>query len=211
MAEAGEERVLFIPADTRSKAQLENALMMAEAKFGPLCGVFANAGIQRSNTLLDIDTGELDLLIDINIKGTVNTLQATVPRLISNGGGSVVINASDQSKIGKRRSFGYGLTKGALGQIAKSLALDLADKNIRVNAVCPATIYTPLVERAFERARLRTGLSLARIEADECADHPMGRMGRPEEVAMAVEFLLSSKSSFMTGALVSIDGGLTAQ
>lgn len=209
-AELGEQ-VMFIPADTRNRLEIKAAVDAAVAKFGALGSVFCNAGIHRSNTMLDISDEELDLLIDINIRGAVNTLKVAVPELISGGGGTVVINASDQSKIGKYHSFGYGLTKGALGQITKSMALDLASENVRVNAVCPGTIYTPLVKKIFNRLTDETGRTTEEYVTAENAEHPIGRMGTAEEVAECVWFLANPQSSFVTGALLSVDGGLTAQ
>lgn len=203
--------VLFVAADTRLRDEIARAIEAGESKFGPLGSVFANAGIHRNNTMLEITDEELDLLIDINIRGTVNTLKCAVPRIVAGGGGTVVINASDQSKIGKYRSFGYGLTKGALGQITKSMALDLAADNVRVNAVCPGTIYTPLVSKIFTRLTAETGRQLTAIERSEDAEHPIGHMGRAEEVAECVWFLAGSQSSFCTGSLLSVDGGLTAR
>lgn len=203
--------VLFVPADTRRREQIEEALNEGVAAFGPLGAVFANAGIHRKNTLLDIDDEEFDLVIKTNIYGTYNTLKTTVPHIIHAGGGTVVINASDQSKVGKYGSFAYGLTKGALGQITKSLALDLAAEGIRVNAVCPGTIYTPLVQRLFARLSKQTGKPREQYIAEENAEHPIGRMGTAEEVAKLVYFLSTDESSFITGALMSIDGALTAR
>lgn len=202
---------LFIPADTRNRDETAAAVNAGIAAFGPLTTVFSNAGIHRSNTLLDISDEELDLLLDINIRGTVNTLKVAVPRIIEAGGGTVVINASDQSKIGKYHSFGYGLTKGALGQITKSMALDLAPRNIRVNAVCPATIYTPLVENIFGKLVKQTGRTLEEYLREEDAEHPIGRIGHPDEVAECVWFLANPASSFVTGTLLSVDGGLTCR
>lgn len=202
---------VFIEADTRRREEIQEAVDKGEKIFGPFTSLFCNAGIHRNNTMLDVEDNELDLLIDINIRGTVNTLKVVVPRIIDGGGGTVVINASDQSKIGKYNSFGYGLTKGALGQITKSLALDLADKNVRVNAVCPGTIYTPLVENIFNRIVGETGMNLQQIKTSEDGEHPIGRMGKAEEVAECVWFLAGEQSSFCTGSLLSVDGGLTAR
>lgn len=205
------ENALFVKADTRKRTELESALNQGIAKFGPLGALFSNAGIHRKNTMLDISDEELDLLLDINIRGTVNSLKVATPKLIEAGGGAIVINASDQSKIGKYKSFGYGLTKGALGQITKSMALDLAEYNIRVNAVCPGTILTPLVDNIFEKLSEQTGVSVADYHTAENAEHPIGRMGSAEEVAKAVWFLATDESSFCTGSLLSVDGGLTAR
>lgn len=119
-------------------------------RFGQLNSVVANAGIHRCNTLLDIADEELDLMIQTNIYGTVNTLREAVPHIIEAGGGTVVINASDQWFVGKPNSFAYGLTKGALGQITRSLSIDLGSKGIRVNAVCAGTIHAPLVDNLFK-------------------------------------------------------------
>lgn len=211
LAAAIGDSALFIPADTRNRDEILGAVDGGIAKFGPLSSVFCNAGIHRSNTMLDISDDELDLLIDINIRGTVNTLKVAVPKIIEAGGGTVVINASDQSKIGKYHSFGYGLTKGALGQITKSMALDLAANQVRVNAVCPATIYTPLVSNIFSRLSQVSGKAIEDYEVEEKAEHPIGRMGRPEEVAECVWFLATPASSFVTGTLLSVDGGLTCR
>lgn len=202
---------VFVKGDTRRRSDIEAAISTVRSRFGGLDSVFANAGIHRKNTLLDISDEELDLVIQTNLYGTVNTLRAAVPEIIAGGGGSVVLMASDQSFIGKTASFAYGLTKGAIGQMTKSLALDLADKGVQVNAVCPGTVRTPLVENLFERLSARTGKPVEEYFAEEGALFPTGRVGYPEEVAELVYFLASGKAPFITGALMPIDGGLTAQ
>ncbi|MDE6853844.1 MAG: SDR family oxidoreductase [Muribaculaceae bacterium] len=203
-------RVLFIEGNTRSRADIASAVSTAVGTFGQLDSIFANAGIHRRNTILDITDEELQLVIDTNIYGTVNTLREAVPHLIESGGGSIVINASDQSTIGKAHSFAYGLTKGALGQITKSLSIDLGPKGIRVNAVCPGTIRTPLVDRLFERFSAIDGKTVEQYWEEENALFARGSAGTPEEVAELVYFLASDSSSFCTGGLFPIDGGLTA-
>ena len=202
---------VFVKGDTRRRSDIEAAISIVRSRFGGLDSVFANAGIHRKNTLLDISDEELDLVIQTNLYGTVNTLRAAVPEIIAGGGGSVVLMASDQSFIGKTASFAYGLTKGAIGQMTKSLALDLADKGVQVNAVCPGTVRTPLVENLFERLSAHTGKPVEEYFAEEGALFPVGRVGYPEEVAELVYFLASGKAPFITGALMPIDGGLTAQ
>lgn len=202
---------VFVKGDTKKRGDIEAAVNEAKKRFGGLDSVFANAGIHRKNTLLDISDEELDLVIQTNLYGTINTLRAAVPEIIASGGGSVVLMASDQSFIGKTASFAYGLTKGAIGQMTKSLALDLADKGVQVNAVCPGTIRTPLVENLFERLSARTGKPVEEYFVEEGALFPAGRVGYPEEVAELVYFLASGKSPFITGALMPVDGGITAQ
>lgn len=201
----GRDTCRFFAGDVRRGADIGTAIKATEAAFGPLGVVFANAGVHRFNSILDVTDADLDLLVDINIKGTVRTLAEAVPRLKAAGGGAVVINASDQALIGKRNSLVYGLTKGALGQMAKSLALDLAPHGIRVNAVCPGTTRTALTDAIFDRLP-----DPAAAWAAEAAIYPAGRVGTPEDVAELVVFLASDRAGFITGSLHSVDGGLTA-
>ncbi len=199
------DNVLFFEGDTRNKSDITNAVSQTVAHFGGLDSIFANAGIHRSNSLLDITDEELDFMLDVNVKGCVNTLRIAVPYLLERGG-SVIINSSDQFHIGKANSFGYGLTKGATGQIARSLAIDLGPKNIRVNAICAATIVTPLSERIFAAAK--EGGPTWESEAE---NYPLKRVGKASEVAEFVYFLASDGANFMTGGVYLIDGGLVAQ
>lgn len=208
---AGELDVIFVEGNTTSRSDIDRAVSAAVQRFGGLHCVVANAGIHRCNTLLDISEEELDLMIDTNIKGTVHTLRATVPFLVNGGGGSVVINASDQCYVGKPNSFGYGLTKGALGQITRSMAIDLGPKGIRVNSVCAGTIRTPLTEKLFQSfADITHGGDAGAYWKAEAALYPLGRVGEAREVAELAYFLASDAASFMTGGLYLVDGGLTA-
>ena len=208
---ADETGALFIEGNTRNRKDIENAVQSAIEKYGELDCVVANAGIHRCNTMLTISEEELDLMIDTNIKGTVRTLQAAVPSILRKGGGSVVINASDQSYIGKANSFGYGLTKGALGQITKSLAIDLGRQNVRVNAVCAATIRTPLAINLFQKfADITHNGDASAYWKAEADLYPLGRVGEAPEVAELIYFLASDSASFITGGLYLIDGGLVA-
>ncbi len=203
--------VAFCLGNTRERDDIRAAVEKTLNRFGHLDAVFANAGIHRRNTLLDITDDELDLVIDTNIYGTVNTLRETVPHIRDNGGGAVVINASDQWFVGKAHSFAYGLTKGALGQITRSLSIDLAPYGIRVNAVCPGTIHTPLVDSLFNKFSAVDGKSVDEYWKEENALFARGRAGEPSEVAELVFFLASDKASFCTGAHYLIDGGIVAQ
>lgn len=204
------DRLLFAAGNTRNRADIRNAVETVLKKFGTINTVFANAGIHRANTLLDIADEELDLMIQTNIYGTVNTLRETIPHIIEAGGGSVVINVSDQWFVGKPYSFAYGMTKGALGQITRSLSIDLGPKNVRVNAVCAGTIHTPLVDNLFEKFAALNHCKVEDYWQNENKLYARGEAGRPEEVAELVYFLASDASSFCTGGHYLVDGGLVA-
>jgi len=204
-------RSRFFKADSSKKAELERAALIAEQEFGGIDALFCNSGIHRRNTVLDISQEELDLVIQTNIYGTVYSLQAVLPYIIKRGGGSVVLNSSDQFFVGKAHSFAYGMTKGAIGQIARSLAIDLGPKNIRVNAICPGTIHTPLVDNLFAKFSAQDKKSIEQYWQEENALFARGEAGRPEEVAEMVFFLISDKASFCTGGHYLIDGGLVCQ
>ncbi len=204
------DQLIFVPGNTRNREDIRNAVEETVKRFGQLDSVVANAGIHRCNTLLDISDEELDLMIQTNIYGTVNTLREAVPHIIRAGGGTVVINASDQWFVGKAHSFGYGLTKGALGQITRSLSIDLGPKHIRVNAVCAGTIHTPLVDNLFKKFAQENHCSIDDYWRTENALYARGSAGRPEEVAEVVYFLASDASSFCTGGHYLVDGGLVA-
>lgn len=210
-AEIGSD-ILFLEGNTRSRDDIHKAVSVAVDHFGGrLDSVFANAGIHHRDTLLDVTDEDLHRVIDTNIYGTVNTLRECVPHIIASGGGTIVINCSDQWFIGKAHTFSYGLTKGALGQITRSLSIDLGPKNIRVNAICPGTIRTPLVDNIFETFSEIDHKTVEEYWEEENALFARGRAGEPEEVANLVWFLATPLSSFCTGGHYLIDGGLVAR
>ena len=205
------DRLLFMEGNTRNREDIHRAVVATVSRFGKMDSIIANAGIHRRNTLLDITDDELDLMVQTNIYGTINTLREAVPCLIEAGGGSVVINASDQWFVGKPNSFAYGMTKGALGQITRSLSIDLGPKNIRVNAVCAGTIHTPLAENLFQRVAKENGCTADDLWKEEDNLYARGESGYPEEVAEMMYFLASDASSFCTGGHYLVDGGLVAR
>lgn len=205
------EGACFVQADSSDKAAMEHASQVAVDKFGGIDALFCNSGIHRRNTILDISQEELDLVIRTNIYGTTYTLQAVLPHIIARGGGAVVLNSSDQFFVGKAHSFAYGMTKGAIGQIARSLAIDLGPHNIRVNAICPGTIHTPLVDNLFAKFSEQDHKTIEQYWEEENALFARGSAGTPEEVAEMVYFLISDKASFCTGGHYLIDGGLVCR
>lgn len=204
--------VVFFRADVKEYSDMLNAVEKCISTFGNIHAVFANAGIHHISDILSTTSENWDNVIDVNLKGTFHTVKAALPKLLENEKSSIILMGSDQSLIGKKNSFIYGLTKGAIGQMTKSLALDYAKQNVRVNCVCPGTIDTPLSRKTLQKYadKLYNG-NLKKIMEVEASEFPLGRIGQPEEVAKVVYFLASDSSSYMTGTLLPIDGGYTAE
>lgn len=204
-----ENRFLFHKLSVADFLNMSNAVNATIMKFGKINTVVLNAGVHMSNTILTITEQELDNMININIKGYVNTIRVTLPHMIKNGGGSFVVNVSDQAFIGKRNNFSYGLTKGAIGQMIKNIALDYAEDNITISGVCAGTIDTPLSRKALQRwADNEFDGDYNKALEQECATIPVQRLGKAEEVAEFFYFLSNAK--YITGSLHLIDGGLVA-
>src|SRR5262249_20927285 len=146
-----------------------------------------------------------------NIGGTFFALKTVLPIMKKQQYGSIVLMGSDQTFSGKASSSLYGLTKGAIGQLTKSTAIDYAAYHIRTNCIRPWTIDTPLLHKAVDVFVSLTSAKKEDVYNDLNKIQPMGRIGKPEEIANAVAFLLSDDNSFMTGSLVSVDGGYVCQ
>lgn len=187
----------------------EDAKRMVESTvetYGRIDILFNNAGVYLEKGAEDTTEEEWDLVIDVNLKGTFLVSKYAVPHMRRQGGGAIINNSSDAGLVGNRSCAAYCASKGGVTIMTKAMALDYAKDNIRVNCVNPAVIDTPMVARELARAEDRD-----RYTEQMNADHPIGRIGRPEEVAKAVLFLASDHASFITGAALSVDGGLTAQ
>lgn len=208
---AGGERVWFRKADVKVLDDMVSAAEEAAAALGSISALVCNAGVHRCNSMLDVAPEQFDFMVKTNIYGTFHTLRAVVPHIIKNGGGSVVLNDSDQWFVGKANSFVYGLTKGAIGQITRSLSIDLGTKGIRVNAVCAGTIHTDLVTDLFRDFAKVEGKTVDEYWKGENSLYARGRAGEPEEVAELIYFLSSDKASFCTGGHYLCDGGLVAR
>ncbi len=173
--------------------------------------LFSNAGIHLFASLENSTDQDIDRVINVNLMGTIFLVQSVIPYMRRAGGGSIVLMGSDQSLIGKGESTIYGLTKGAIGQMAKSLSIDLAKDKIRVNCVCPGTIETPLYHKAVRGYAEKVAIDINDVYNGLATAQPIHRVGQPEEVAQLVYFLSSDKAGFITGGLYPVDGGYTAQ
>ncbi|MFM2360476.1 MAG: hypothetical protein RLY16_2469 [Bacteroidota bacterium] len=201
----------FIYCDVRNYSDVQNTIHQIFEKEGRIDLLFANAGVHFVGTIEETAIENFENVLAINLKGVFFTLKATLPFMKANNKGAIVVMGSDQSLIGKGNSSVYGLTKGAVGQLTKSTAIDYAAFNIRINCICPGTIDTPLLTKAIERFDAVTQLGKENIHRILEDAQPIKRIAQPEEIANVVCFLLSEESSFMTGALVAADGGYTCQ
>jgi 3(or 17)beta-hydroxysteroid dehydrogenase len=201
IAEGGE--ATFIKADVTVSTQVQNAMKATVQKYGKLDILVNNVGISPTGTVVDTKEEVWDRIIDTNLKGVFLGSKYAIPEM--KNGGVIVNMASISGLVARQGEAGYDASKGGVVMLTRAMALDHASQNIRVNCVCPGTIWTPLIQRIVE-------------ESDNPAEsrknferlHPMGRLGKPEEIAYAALYLASDESSFVTGSALVVDGGRTA-
>jgi 2-keto-3-deoxy-L-fuconate dehydrogenase len=162
----------------------------------------------HQGSILDCGEDDWAASFDINVTSMFRVCKAALPGMLAQGRGSIVNMASVASSIkGVANRFAYGASKAAVIGLTKSIAIDYAARAIRCNAICPATIETPSLLRRIAEQAARTGEPVEKVHAAFVARQPLGRMGRPEEVAALVTYLASDESSFTTGTAQLIDAG----
>lgn len=203
-------RVRFHRADVADASECRALVAQAVASFGGLDILFNNVGIQPTNSYLrahEMPEEMWDRILDVNLKSHFLMSKYAIPEMQKRGGGVILNTASVQGLQSAQRVPAYAASKGGVLSLTRQLALDYARDNIRVLAVCPGAIDTPLLQEALDLPG--TDLLAARASLD--AAHPIGRIGTPEDIAGAVLFLASPRASFMTGEYVCVDGGLMAK
>jgi len=198
--------VIFIRADVSKEDDAKRMVEETVKKFGRLDILFNNAGIWLEGRVEDLPVEKWDHIMSINLRGPFLCSKYAVPQMKKQGKGVIINNSSCNGIIGDYGDPAYCASKGGVALLTRAMALDYAKENIRVNAICCGEIETPMFEH---EARVQNKpIDQYREEIASC--HPMGRLGKPEEAAKAVAFLASDDSSFVTGILLSVDGGLTA-
>lgn len=201
LAEINDERITPKCLDVMDKA----AVQAAAAEIGAVDILFNCAGFVHHGTILDCEEDDFDFSFDLNVKAAYNVTKAFLPAMLDAGGGSIVFMSSAASSIiAAPNRFVYGATKAAVIGMTKSIAADFITQGIRANAICPATVESPSL-----RERMKAMGDYEAARAAFIARQPMGRIGKPEEIADLVVFLASDKSSFITGQAIAIDGGWT--
>jgi NAD(P)-dependent dehydrogenase (short-subunit alcohol dehydrogenase family) len=203
--------VTFIHADVSRSSDAREVVRKAVEAFGGVDVLFNNVGIQPPEsykTAADLDEAVWDRIMDVNAKSHFLLCKYAVPEMMKRGGGVIINNASTQGLQSQKLVPAYAASKGAVLSLTRNLALDYAEKNIRVVAICPGSVDTPLLRAA---AAVASPHNPGEALTQWGAKHPIGRVGRAEEIAEVVLFLASDKASFITGEYVCVDGGLMAR
>lgn len=198
-------QAIFSHTDTTDSDAIKATIAATKHAHGEVDILVNNAAAFVFGKIEDVTHDDWSKVFGVNVVGYANCVREVLPSMRSQNGGAIVNIASVSSYIAQPEFIPYNASKGAVAQLTRCLALDLAPDNIRVNAICPGSIRT----RATDRHIASLGLDPEESYEDFGADSPMNRMGKPSEIASGALFLASDEASFMTGAHIVIDGGAT--
>ena len=196
-----------MPADVGRSADMERFVGFAVERFGGVDVLVNSAGIQRYGTVEDTDEATWDEVFDTNVKGMYLTAHFAIPHMRARGGGAIVNVSSVQAFASQKGVAAYTASKGAINALTRAMALDHAADKIRVVAVCPGSVDTPMLRWAADLWK-GEGQTTEELVDSWGQMHPIGRVGTPEDVAELIAFLASDRATFITGGEYKIDGGL---
>jgi len=202
----GGAQAIGLAVDVTSEASVIALVAQATATYGRIDILFTCAGVLVSGSVTQTSLPDWQRTLDVNLTGPFLASKHVVPVMIANGGGSIVHMSSTAGLVGETAIAAYCASKGGVLMLARQMALDFARQGVRVNVICPGWIDTPFNDPAIEAAGGKEALSPF---VDLMV--PLGRQGSPDEVADVVAFLASDDARLMTGSIVTVDGGLTAQ
>jgi NAD(P)-dependent dehydrogenase (short-subunit alcohol dehydrogenase family) len=197
-----------IVADVADRGQVDTAFAEILGEFGRVDVLYNNAGVNSAGSVLDATDEDWDRCFAVNAKGTFLCSRVAARAMVAAGRGSIINQGSVAAVVGVANFASYCASKGAVVALTRSMSVDLAPRGVRVNVICPGTVYTPLMEpmlRARGNGDMAAGLALT------TAKYPIGRLGTPEEIAAVALFLACDDSSFLTGSVITADGGMTSQ
>jgi NAD(P)-dependent dehydrogenase (short-subunit alcohol dehydrogenase family) len=201
---------LAVPADVTDRGSIAGAVAATVERYGGLDTLVTCAGIMRYGTVAEAEEKTWDEVFAVNVKGVFLAAQAALPHLRDSDQGSIVVISSVQAHVAQTGVAAYAASKGALDALVRAMAVDEARNGVRVNAVCPGSVDTPML-RASARQFSDGSDEQTQALIDEWGRmHPLGRVAQPREIAEVVAFLASGRASFMTGEDVRVDGGLLA-
>ena len=198
-----------IVADVASAADVRRLIGTAVERYGGVDVLVNSAGIQRYGTVVETDEAGWDEVMNVNLKGMYLTAREAIPEMRKRGGGVIVNVSSVQGLATQKGVAAYSTSKAAINGLTRAMAVDHAAENIRVVAVCPASVETPMLRWAADRFKGEG--TEEQMLAAWGRMHPVGRVGRPEEVAELIAFLAGPRAGFITGGEFKIDGGMMAQ
>lgn len=197
------------PLDVRDTAKVDALAKDVIKKFGAPDILFNCAGYVHQGSVLECSEQDWDISFDLNVKSMHRMLRAFIPAMLKNGGGSIVNISSAVSSIrGVPKRYAYGATKAAVIGLTKAVAADFIRDGLRANAICPGTIQSPSLDGRIEAVAKSTGKSLKAVREDFIGRQPIGRLGTTAEVAALALFLASDESSYITGQIHLVDGGM---